>query len=91
MAVDLSFAGRVGRAGGAWKVSWTNVRPGFPGFYWFKGNLTGILRTREVILATVDEVGSVGDRFVVWFRRGEGPVPMSECDGRWDGPLEVPR
>jgi hypothetical protein len=72
-------------------VTWTSVRPGFPGFYWFKGNLTVKGRNREVILATVVEVGLVGDRFVVRFPRGEGPVPMSECDGRWDGPLEVPR
>ena len=72
-------------------MSWMNVRPGFPGFYWFKGSLARPLKKPEVILATVVEVGTVGDRFVVWFPRGEGPVTISECDGQWDGPVEVPR
>ena len=72
-------------------MSWTTVRPGFPAFYWFKGSLAGTLKNREVILATVVEVGMVGDRFVVWFPRGDGPVPISKCDGQWDGPVEVPR
>ena len=72
-------------------MSWANQRPGFPGFYWFKGSLAGKGRDREVILATVAEVGMVGERFVVFFPRGEGPVLISQCDGQWDGPIEVPR
>ena len=67
-------------------MSWTSQRPGFPAFYWFKGSLGS-----EVVLATVVEVGMVGDRFVVWFPRGDGPVPISKCDGQWNGPVEVPR
>ncbi|MEP6959957.1 MAG: hypothetical protein ABI980_14605 [Nitrospirota bacterium] len=78
-------------ASGAAKVSWASVRPGFAGFYWFKGSLAGKGKNREVMLATVVEVGTVGDRFVVWFPRGEGPIPVRECEGQWDGPLELPR
>jgi hypothetical protein len=78
-------------AKGLTAMSWTTERPGFAGYYWFKGSLAGKSKKPEVILATVVEVGTVGDRFVVWFPRGEAPVPIRECDGQWDGPVEVPR
>jgi hypothetical protein len=78
-------------AKGLTAMSWTTERPGFAEYYWFKGSLAGKLTKREVLMATVVEVGTVGDRFVVWFPRGECPVPISECDGRWEGLVEVPR
>ena len=66
------------------------MRPTPPGVYWFKGSLTGKLKNREVILATVVEVEMVGERFVVFFPRGDVPVPIIEWDGQWSEPLEVP-
>ena len=85
------FSGKMGRTLGAAGMNGTSVRPRVPGFYWFEGRLAGKGRNREETLATVVRVGMVGERVVVFFPRGEGPVLISPCDGQWDGPLEVPR
>jgi hypothetical protein len=72
-------------------VNWTNARPAVSGLYWFKGSREGKLHNRELVLSTVVEVTRVGDTDDVWFPRGESSVPISECDGWWAGPLEVPQ
>jgi hypothetical protein len=61
------------------------------GFYWFKGtvNLTSV--AREVVLATVVELTSFAHNAKVWFPQKDTSIPISECEGRWSGPLEVPR
>jgi len=62
-----------------------------PGFYWFKGGApAGQYRAEEVMLSTVVELTLIGQTFVVWFPRWQDAFPLSDCDGRWAGPLEVP-
>ena len=72
-------------------LTWTNERPTLAGFFWFKGSLEGKLTNRKVVMATMVEVTRLDERFITWFPRGEGPVSLSDCHGRWVGPIEVPR
>lgn len=72
-------------------LTWTNERPTLAGFFWFKGSLEGKLTNRQVVMATMVEVTRLDERFITWFPRGEDPVPLSDCQGRWVGPIEVPR
>ena len=73
-------------------MSWTMTQPTFPGLYWFKGSrLAGKYREPQVVLATVVEVARDGERLAVWFHRGPEAVPLSDCDGQWSEPLDVPR
>jgi len=73
-------------------MSWTNERQTVPGFYWFNGSApAGQYRARQVMLSTTVEITTVGQTFVVWFPRWQDAFPLSDCDGRWVGPLEIPR
>ena len=71
-------------------MSWTNERPLFPGFYWFKGTVNFTSATRQIILATVVELTGLVPNVKVWFPQKYVPIPISECEGRWFGPLDVP-
>jgi hypothetical protein len=73
-------------------MSWTIERPTLPGFYWFSGSApAGQYRARGVVLATVVELTGVPPNIKVWFPQKDMPIPVSECEGQWVGPLEVPR
>jgi len=72
-------------------MSWTNERPLFPGFYWFKGTVNFTSATRQIILATVVELTGLVPNVKVWFPQKYVPIPISECEAQWSGPLEVPR
>jgi hypothetical protein len=72
-------------------MNWTIERPTLPGFYWFKGTVTFASTTHEVILATVIELTGFAPSVKVWFPQKDMPISISACEGRWSGPLEVPR
>jgi hypothetical protein len=72
-------------------LTWTNEHPTLAGFFWFKGSLEGKLTHRQVVMATMVEVTRLDEQFITWFPRGEGPMPLRDCHGRWVGPIEVPR
>ncbi len=46
--------------------------------------------TREVVQSTLVEVTRAGETLDMWLPRGEGFVPIHDCDGWWAGPLETP-
>jgi hypothetical protein len=71
-------------------MSWTNERTMLPGFYWFKGTVSFTVAAREVILARVVELAGFAPNVKVWFPQIDMPIPISECEGRWSGPLDLP-
>jgi len=72
-------------------MSWTNDRPMLPGFYCFKETVIFTTAAHEVILATVIELTGFAPNVKVWFPQKDTPIPISECEGRWVGPLDVPQ
>jgi len=71
-------------------MTWTDVRPMIPGLYWFTGTIHPKSGKREISVATVIELTGVAPHGHVWFHRVDAPVSISECEGQWWGPLDVP-
>ena len=72
-------------------MNWMTRRPILSGFYWFEGTVCFTSSTHEIIVATVVKLTGLVPNLKVWFPQKDMPIPISECDGRWAGPLEVPR
>ncbi len=86
----LLISGLVGTADTVTTMIWLNERPLLPGFH-FKGTVNFSSAVREVILPTVIELTGFVSNAKVWFPQKDMPIPISECEGEWSGPLEVPR
>lgn len=62
-----------------------------PGFYRFKGTVSFSSAVRKVILTgVVVELTGFAPNVKVWFPQEDTSIPISECEGRWFGPLDVP-
>ena len=72
-------------------MNWTTDRSILPGFYWFRGSVSFTAAAHEIIIATVVELTGFPPNVKVWFPQKDMPIPISECEGRWSGRLEVPQ